>query len=167
MATPTHRRWGSRLTISTCREYKPMALVGKVKPCPLHSHPVQAGCRFTAKPLIYAVKVGSRSGHRRYALSLLRFRRLSANPSQILSSCSGGGFPLGCSLRLAVCPRSAWGGVLLGAPLCSAVCVPLCSVLLLALIMHKKMQNVTLSKNFFKKINILINGLYLLCIGSK
>ena len=59
-------------TTSTCREYKPMALYGKVKPCPLHAHPVQAGCGFTAKPRIFCFAV---QGQR------IQFRRLSVNRS--------------------------------------------------------------------------------------
>ena len=61
-------------TVSTCREYKPTALNDKVKPYPLHAHPVQAGCKFIAKPLIYR-KVG------------VQFRRFTVNRYPFLTWC--------------------------------------------------------------------------------
>ena len=45
-------------TVSTCREYKPTALNGMVKPCPQISHPDLAGYRFTVKPLALCPKGG-------------------------------------------------------------------------------------------------------------
>lgn len=85
-------------TISKGRKCPPMALNGKVKPCPLHSHPVQAGCEFIAKLLIFCFAVKSRCR---------RFLRLSVNRSHILQGFARCGFQ-----RSARC--DCLGGVLLG-----------------------------------------------------
>lgn len=81
---------------------------------PLYAHPVQAGGEFIAKPLICR-KVGSWSGHRRCALSLLHFLRLSANPSHIQYRCIRRWVSARLLLAVGGAFRSARCGGLLGA----------------------------------------------------
>lgn len=82
-------------TVSTCREYKPTALNGKVKPCPPDAHPVWAGLEFIQEPRIFLHAVQG---------------RLSMRIALTFGGVSAFVFAL-CGWR---CVRSALGGGLLG-----------------------------------------------------
>ena len=98
-------------TISKGRKRPSMALYGKVKPYPRHSHAVPTAGRFTAKPQEFCFSAQGQS---------IQFRRMSANRSHIFGSCRCGG--LSAMLPVAVggvsVPRL--GGGLLGSFRCSA-----------------------------------------------